>query len=281
MKNNLAILITSHNRKEKTLACLNTLFNCSFPEDYFFDVYLVDDGSTDGTEEAVITIFPQVNVIQGNGNLYWNKGMRLAWQAAFQVAEYDFYLWLNDDVTLDKDALIELLNCYQEALNRDNTQALIVGSCRSGLHALYSYGGRNDYGPIIPDGKIQLCKYINGNVVLVPKIIFDKIGNLSPEYTHAMGDNDYGLRVIKQGFNCYTTRKYIATCPINGISDWCNPATPLKKRLQLLHSPKGLNINEYIIFRKKFWGWEWIIYAVKVYMKVLFPRLYRKALKIL
>ena len=56
----IAALITCHNRCEKTKRCLTSLLSV-LPH---IDVYLVDDGSTDGTSEMVKTLFPRVNVIQ-------------------------------------------------------------------------------------------------------------------------------------------------------------------------------------------------------------------------
>ena len=46
--------------------------------------------------EAVGKMFPQVHIIKGDGNLFWNRGMYMAWQAAIKEKDYDFYLWLND-----------------------------------------------------------------------------------------------------------------------------------------------------------------------------------------
>ena len=45
--NQIAVLITCHNRKEKTLHCLQNLYKQSIT----CDVYLVDDGSIDGSSE--------------------------------------------------------------------------------------------------------------------------------------------------------------------------------------------------------------------------------------
>ena len=44
----IATLITCHNRKDKTLACLDALFSNHLPDRVLLDVFLVDDGSTDG-----------------------------------------------------------------------------------------------------------------------------------------------------------------------------------------------------------------------------------------
>jgi len=274
----IAALLTCHNRREKTRLCLEALFRAVLRLDHKLDVYLVDDGSTDGTGETVAQFFPEVNVIQGDGSLFWNQGMRLAWNTASGKDDYDFYLWLNDDTILNAFALTELFDCFQKVLEADKQAALIVGACESSEGSReFSYGGRNDAGPVIPNGELQTCKYINGNVVLVPKAIFEKLGNLSNDYTHAMGDIDYGLRAGASYFSCYSTTQYVAACPRhNSVPDWKNPEVPLARRWRSIHSPRGLNLKEYNRFRRKFWGHLWIKYALQAYMKVLIPRIYSK-----
>ncbi|EHQ02366.1 glycosyltransferase family 2 protein [Gillisia limnaea] len=277
----IAVLLTCHNRKHQTLQCLEALSKAALPEDYNLDLYLVDDGSTDGTGSAVEKEFPDVTVIQGSGDLFWNQGMRMAWKTAAETKEFDFYLWLNDDTILDKDGLVQILNAYGEAKKIEQNEVLITAACR----AIYgennfSYGGRNEAGPVIPNGELKTCKYINGNVVLISKIIFKKIGNLSNDYTHGMGDFDYGLRAAKNGFQSYTTKNYVATCPPNGrIPSWCNPEVAIIKRWKAFHSPLDLNITEYNKFRKKFWGNRWIIFSLKAYLKMLSPSMYIKLSK--
>ncbi len=49
----IAALLTCFNRKQKTLACLEALFNQELPADVDISTYLVDDASTDGTRDAV------------------------------------------------------------------------------------------------------------------------------------------------------------------------------------------------------------------------------------
>ena len=277
----IAVLMACHNRKAKTLNCLKSLYETSIPKAISFDVYLVDDASTDQTTEAVKKHFPQVNVIQGNGNLFWNQGMRLAWDTAVQKDDYDFYLWLNDDTFLFEFGLSELIECYDESYRKDKIPSIIAGACQASSDSSeFSYGGWMGKEPVVPNGELQRCTYINGNATIVPKAIYERLGNLSPDYTHAIGDSDYGLRAIRAGFNCYTSRKYIATCPTHeSISAWCNPNISFAERWKSLHSTKGLNIKEYNIFLRKFCGWKWIISAFKVYMKTLDPRLYSKISK--
>ena len=274
----IAVLLTCHNRKDKTITCLQALYQASLPEGYQFDVFLVDDGSTDGTSDAVKEKFSDVIIIQGTGELYWNQGMRLAWKTATETNDFDYYIWLNDDTIVNQMALVELMSAYNDIQDETNKTSIIVASCKeSDTEAIFSYGGRTDIGNVIPNGELQTCTFINGNLVLIPKIIFKSLGYLANEYTHGMGDFDYGLSAINKGFECYVTRKYIATCPQNqGIPKWCNPKIKLSDRWKAFHTPLGLNIKEYNHFRQKFWGKKWIIFAIKAYVKMLVPNLYSK-----
>jgi GT2 family glycosyltransferase len=277
----IAILLAVFNRKEKTLECLAQLYKVKVANKNSFDVFLVDDGSTDGTTEAIQNEYPKVNIIQGNGFLFWNQGMRLAWNTAVKQNNYDFYIWLNDDSMLHENAIDQLLDCYDEIWSTKGVPALGTGACmESEENPVFSYGGRSEERNIIPNGSLQYCKYINGNIVLVSKSIFKELGVLSDDYSHGMGDYDYGLRAQQKGFLCATTKKYIAVCPTNkGVPVWCNPNKSFKKRLTAFYSPLGLNIKEYIVFRKKFWAVKWMLYAFKAYAKMLFPSLYIKITK--
>ena len=117
----LAVLITCHNRRDTTLSCLKALYQ----QDVIIDVFLVDDGSSDGTTEAINSYYPDVNVIEGNGNLYWGGGMRLAFAEAMKHS-YSYYLWLNDDTLLEPQAINNLLDirqsAYSDALQLFDTQ---------------------------------------------------------------------------------------------------------------------------------------------------------------
>lgn len=234
----LAILLTCHNRKDKTLACLSSLYTCIVPEGYLFEVFLVDDGSTDSTSEAVREQFPVVNIIQGDGNLYWNRGMYLAWKTAAEFKDYDIYLWLNDDTLLFADAVKNILAVGKQT----NFSAIICGAtcAKDSLHVTYSGKVHSQNKLLAPNGTIQQCHMVNGNFLLVPKVIFDKVGNLDWKFRHAIGDFDYGLRAQKAGFKCYIAPQFVGTCEANPtLPKWCLKSTPLVKRFKLLYSPLG------------------------------------------
>jgi len=245
----LAILLTCHNRREKTLICLRSLYNCYLPDNYIFDVFLVDDGSTDGTSEAVKETYPSVNVISGSGNLYWNRGMFLAWETAAKASEYDFYLWLNDDTFLFNTAIQQLIRCSQQTKNKQ----IIVGATQSALDNAITYSGFLKQKKIVePSGTLQHCDYFNGNIVLIPSKVYNLLGNLDNHFQHALGDFDYGLRAAKKNILSKVAPLCLGKCEAHLFDpSWRNQSVPLYKRFHHLYSPTGCNPFEIFIYDKR------------------------------
>ncbi len=287
----LAVLLTCYNRKPKTLASLQALFNQELNAEVRIDVYLVDDGSTDGTATAVSQAYPQVKILQGNGSLFWNGGMRQAFAEALQQ-DYDYYLWLNDDTILYPNALSTLLETFQALRVQGEQRALIAGStCDPDTKAL-TYGGvvrRSRWRPIKfdlvkPGEHAQPCDTVNGNCVLIPRAVAQVVGNLDPAFTHYAGDYDYGLRAQKQGCTVWVAPGYVGTCSQNyqpGSKDNSpvNPGESFKK----ISQPKGLSVREQIlhpleewkIFAQRHAGFLWPIYWLIPYRRLLWTSLRR------
>ena len=273
--NNIAVLLTVFNRREKTLKCLKSLVDCSLPENHAIDIYLVDDGSSDGTHEAVAEQFPQVNIIRGTGNLFWNRGMHLAWKTAADRLEYDFYLWLNDDTIIHQDTVQELIACSESEQHR----SIICGStCAVNDPDEITYGGwRPENNILKPNGQKQCCDYVNGNILLVPKYVYSKVGTNDPVFHHAMGDFDYGARARKLGIHLIVAPKVLGVCDEHPTLDaWCNPETPILKRLKLLYTPLGNHPIQHFIFERRHRGlWKSCFHFVTIHLRAIFPSFWK------
>lgn len=269
----IAVLITCHNRKTKTLACLEALYQNLLPESYDFEVFLVEDGSTDGTGEVIQTKFPKVNIIQGDGNLYWNRGMHLAWQTAAKRKGYDYYLWLNDDTILFNESLSGILNAASYLDNK----SIVVGSTID-KKGKQTYGGRIVSELITPTNVIQECKYFNGNIVLVPKYVFKVIGTNDPYFHHALGDFDYGLRAAKLGVKSFIAPYASGECDDHEkLPIWCNPENSLIQRWKALKTPLGHKPEEYFIYEYRHKGiFMAIFHYITNYIRVFIPILWKR-----
>lgn len=270
---NIAVLLTVYNRKRQTLECLEHLYTQLPIENYQVDVYLTDDHCTDGTPDAIKQEFPQVHIIQGDGSLFWNRGMYVAWQEAAKN-DYDFYLWLNDDTHLLPSALKTLLN---ESKSKKN-QAIIVAPNRAQKEEKVTYSGYNKQGRITPNGSLQPCDTFNGNCVLIPRFVYQRLGNLDWRFRHAIGDLDYGYRAKKAGIEMYVSSEYLGVCDNNPkLPAWARKEVPLIKRLKNLYSPLGYaEPIPFFHFERKNLG---LITAIKhfisIHIRVLFPQLWK------
>lgn len=270
----IAVLITVYNRKQKTIECLNKLY-AQLPIDGFtVDVFLTNDGCTDGTPEAIKKEFPKVNIINGDGNLFWNRGMFLAWQEASKY-DYDYYLWLNDDTLLYPDALNNLIFSSTSL----NNKCIIVSAIRAKDKEITTYSGHNDKGLVTPNGKLQQCNSFNGNCVLIPRYVYQKIGNLDWKFKHAIGDLDYGYRASKQGIKIFTSNKFLGICDKNPqLPMWARKEIPLRKRLKNLYSPLGYAepISFFYYEKKNFGLFVAIKHFISIHIRVLLPGLWKQ-----
>ena len=226
----IAVLLTCFNRKEKTCACLQSLYvgldryNKARPgQKISLEVFLIDDGCTDGTAEAVRAQCAEksVHIIQGNGSLFWAGGMRLAWNEAYKRhTEWDFYLLLNDDTELLPGAFQELMDTHKYAIDCYKVPGIYSGiTCASDDHTKRTYSGRvwvNRFKGTtkyigISDSP-QMCELTNANILLVHKNTVDKIGLLSTSYQHGFADYDYSIRARKKDIPVLVSAKACGIC---------------------------------------------------------------------
>ncbi len=274
----IAVILTSYNRCTKTLNCLSKLYEQLLPVDYVLDAYLVIDGSTDQTEESVIDRFPQVHIIKGDGTLFWNRGMHLAWDVASKSDKYNFTLWLNDDTELILGALSLLIRIAESKSNK----AIIVGAtCSYKDEQLTTYGGRKNnrgYTLIDVNGEIQECETFNGNCVLIPQVYFTTLGNLDYYFRHSFGDIEYGLRATASDIAIFIAPKHIGYCERNeGVPAFLSPRLSLVKRLKSLYSPLGFNPLEAFYLSRKYQSLGFaIIRFIKIHLNSIFPTFFYK-----
>lgn len=97
------ICIPVHNRVELTLECLKSIYGQSYRN---FQVIICNDGSTDNSETAVKEKYPDVIILEGDGNLWWTGSMNRCVKRALELAgEEDFIYTLNNDTVLRRNSL--------------------------------------------------------------------------------------------------------------------------------------------------------------------------------
>ncbi len=107
-----AVIVVTYNRKEYLLKCIKALQLQSFTDR---DIFIIDNASTDGTEDAIKSFIDDKTVIYHNtgenlgGAGGFNYGMRVAAELGYEL------LWIMDDDCIPQsDALERLINAHNE-----------------------------------------------------------------------------------------------------------------------------------------------------------------------
>lgn len=210
--NRVAVIIPVFNRRETTLGCLNALADMSWT-DVDLRIVVVDDGSTDGTGDAIRQSFPGVIVLPGNGDLWWTGAINLGLKYAVENG-FDYVLLLNDDVELAPDFFEHLLACARENQNSLISSIKLV---RRGGYDSVAIAGLRIAGflqqvvdPLIgtkylslSDRKEVECDLLTGASLLIPVAVIRDIGYMDwHNFPHNWGDFEYTLRARKRGYRC-------------------------------------------------------------------------------
>ncbi len=206
----VGVVVPVHNRLEITLRFLESFANVMYDN---MEIIIVDDGSTDGTSEAVSRRFPKVKIIRGDGTLWWAGATNIGIKYALDQGA-DFILTINDDVIADQSFLSELV------LQSQNNPDTILGSRimkGSNPEIVYSVGGNRCFSggtfftlnrhnqnwseaenlteAIIP------VDIVGGRGTLFPRKVFDLVGFFDAKnFPQHCADYDFVCRAKAAGF---------------------------------------------------------------------------------
>lgn len=267
----VAAVMAAYNRRDLTLACLRSLRAQRAPG-VTLDAFVLDDASSDGTSEAIAAEFPEAAVLRGSGRLYWNGGMRAAFGAAM-AGDYDYYLWMNDDTTLDDRALAVLLDTERDVRRRGDEAVVVAGSTRHPETGELTYGGlvrrsrwrRLRWELVSPADHPRQCETINGNTVLVSRAVVRRVGNVDPAFVQQMGDYDYGLRAGAAGCSVWIAPGTVGTCATHPPR---RPGErPFLDEWRRLWSVKELRPGPWAVFSRRWAGRLWPLYWLSPYLR--------------
>jgi GT2 family glycosyltransferase len=203
-----------------------------------------------------------------------------SFSAAIQKG-FDYYLWLNDDSMLYKNALEILLDTRSYLKSQGHEHAIVGSAMQHPVSGKFTYGGIKKrrrgarFGPvtlerIAPGDKPIQCDALNGNCVLIPAPVVERVGNLDPVYLHVGGDHDYGFRAKKLGCTVWLAPGYLGTCKDNSIEGtWIDNNLPIRERIRHLHSPFGYRFHERATYLRRHHGSWWPAQLIWPYIKIV------------
>jgi GT2 family glycosyltransferase len=270
-----AILVTCFNRVQITIDGLSSLLR-GVPTWVDLRVFAVDDGSTDGTGEALRAMDPRVQVIEGTGDLYWGGGMRLAEEHALQWSP-DWIVWINDDVEFRAGAITSAFEQMREGSGEPTCWVGQIVDERDKSTVIY--GGRKRRVSrrgaaldLVRDHR-QSIDTFNGNFVAVSSDSHARVGPISSQFTHLFGDYDYGLRLSISGVALRILPHPVGEASPNPNKDrMFRASVRLRDRVKIVLSPTGLPPREYWQFQKTYAPNYSRFAFFRTYARVLLPR---------
>lgn len=271
----IVALTTCHNRREKTLQSLKSLYGQKLPLGVSFEVTIVDDGSTDSTTLAVKENFPNVEILQGNGSLYWAGGMRFAWEHSVRHKNFDLLFVYNDDIRLKQNALAHLIEIIYSVYRNEDLLHVVTGAFTDQSGQYTTYGGLINncwwhplrFQRVDPIGKPQKVDTLNMNAALITSETLAEVGFLANYFKHNGADYEYGLRVRKAGGTIWLSSNSIGWCDRNSKETIYESNISLKERVSRLFSLRGHPVSQSFRYYYDHGGVFWLILWLGLYLR--------------
>jgi GT2 family glycosyltransferase len=206
-KPKVAALVLNYNGKDVTLQSLESVVRMTYSS---YVVALVDNGSSDGSAEAVGVAFPRVEQVLVPVNegpaAGVNAGLRWALDGGF-----DYALVLNNDIEVAPDMLDRMV----EVAEADPRVGCVGPKAYyyEDRQRIWSAGGRLQYRESITRergmreldrgqfDRTERVDYVTGCAMLVKREVIEKVGLWDPTYFLSVEDADWCTRMKRHGYH--------------------------------------------------------------------------------
>jgi GT2 family glycosyltransferase len=243
------VLLPVHNRRRVTEKFIECLRRQSYRH---WHLILVDDGSTDGTAEAVRARIDAVSVIRGSGNWWWAGSLQQGLNAvrAMHPAPGDILLITNDDIEFD-DKFMETA----AAVLRSRQRCLLLARVKNPeTGAISETGIEADFRAlsfkVAADPERINCLSTRG--LFLRWTDAQAIGGFHPKLLpHYLSDYEWTIRATRRGFKCITVPELYVINQQTGVSgavDFGAASGPLDILRRGLSRKSRVNPFDWVIF---------------------------------
>lgn len=202
MANKIYILLPVYNRRDITQLFIKCLKSQTYKN---YHLILIDDGSTDGTEEMVRSQIQSLTVIKGKGDWWWAGALQQGyeWLQSQDIQPNDIVLMINDDTQFE-DNFLEI----GRKILLQNPDTLVLAQCYSQQTGqLIEAGVKVDWKNL---GFHQLAKPEETNCLATKGLFlkfkdFLQVGGFHPQLLpHYLSDYEFTFRAFRKGLKLMT-----------------------------------------------------------------------------
>lgn len=203
MKNKVLVIIVTYNAMHWAKRCFDSLLQSKEP----VDVFVIDNGSTDGTQAYIQNNYPFVHFEQSQTNDGFgkanNKGLRYAFKG-----DYEYAYLLNQDAWIFPDTISKLLD-----VQRSNPEYAILSPMQMQANMEFLddnfieftccfSSNKKLFSDLFADRRNELYEvdFVMAAHWLMDLSIVRKVGIFSPSFPHYREDNNLISRIKYHGY---------------------------------------------------------------------------------
>lgn len=251
----IEIVAPVHNRREITLQCLRSLSKID-ARNLDVHIVIVDDGSTDGTGEAIAKEFPAVELIKGNGDLWFTEGTNVGVRAALKHNP-DYVLMINDDQVFDSKFLYVMVETAERNPRSVVGSLLLLWDVPHKIFQVspswetFSGGWRHWQQQTVwtIPARAWSVELIVGNCLLVPAAAIKEAGLMNSKRYPNFGDAEYTPRLKKKGWKLLIEPRARVFCQPNNL-----PARVRKMSVRQKIDALVINLGHIHNLRRRFYS---------------------------
>lgn len=199
----ILVIIVTYNAMQWAKRCFKSLYESSIKA----DIFVIDNGSTDGTQAYIHEYYPKIIFQQSKENLGFGRANNIGLQYAIDN-DYDYVYLLNQDAWVMPDTFEELIETSKKhseygilspfQMNADMVRIDAkfirnVCSWKSNKNIFNDFYNQT-YNEIYPVQGVMAAHW------LITKECLRKVGGFSPSFPHYGEDDNYIERVSYYGF---------------------------------------------------------------------------------
>lgn len=206
----IGIVVLNWNNYDDTAECISSMKKSDYKN---YTIYVVDNGSNDGSAEKLISEFSKCQIIKNKENMGFSKGCNRGISRA-RSDGVDYILLLNNDVVISKNTLTKLI----EAAISDDDIGIVGGVMRyMNSTKIYSAGGK--FYPYLakfsaktnPEDGIYETEFVTGAMMLISEDVFESLGELLNEkYFFGMEDQEISWKARRTGWKVVINPEAVA-----------------------------------------------------------------------
>jgi N-acetylglucosaminyl-diphospho-decaprenol L-rhamnosyltransferase len=208
----LSIILVCWNNKAYLDPCLKSLYDSGMKNT--FDVVVVDNGSTDGSQQMLEEKYREIKIIQNTGNV----GLGKASNQGIEATNGKYVLLLNNDTIVNGSSFDEMVDFLDQ-----NPKAGAVGgkllNSDGTVQACYNYFStlkeeffvatrlgeliRPGYPAIMNAEEVISVEWLGSACLMLRRSALDEVGLLDEEYFIYGDEADLQYRLKKAGWHIY------------------------------------------------------------------------------